>query len=223
MLLIGIVTSVFTAVYFTRMLVALWIRRARPRDTAHLRQRAMRLLKLVPDNTNIDFVRWRNVAFGADAASLTVAAIAFAVCRGLNLGVDFVGGLMIRGDLRRSRSHVEQLRGRGRRAAASAKRASSSSAAPTTVPDPPAEAAGRRCGAPTRWSASVAGRSRARIIPGARVDAVDTGLGQGLRGAGRRQRARGRARDARHRDLHLVPLRMAVRRRRAARAGARRR
>ena len=30
-LLIGVVTSVFTAVYFTRMLVALWIHRARPR------------------------------------------------------------------------------------------------------------------------------------------------------------------------------------------------
>src|SRR3954469_3354365 len=30
-LLIGVLTSVFTAVYFTRMLVALWIRRARPK------------------------------------------------------------------------------------------------------------------------------------------------------------------------------------------------
>jgi preprotein translocase subunit SecD len=30
-LLIGVVTSVFTAVYFTRMLVVLWIRRARPK------------------------------------------------------------------------------------------------------------------------------------------------------------------------------------------------
>ncbi|MCA1653300.1 MAG: protein translocase subunit SecD, partial [Sphingomonadales bacterium] len=30
-LMIGIVTSVFTAVYFTRMLTALWVRRARPR------------------------------------------------------------------------------------------------------------------------------------------------------------------------------------------------
>ena len=30
-LLIGVVTSVFTAVYFTRMLVALWLRRSRPR------------------------------------------------------------------------------------------------------------------------------------------------------------------------------------------------
>ena len=31
-LLIGVVTSVFTAVYFTRMLVALWIRKTRPRE-----------------------------------------------------------------------------------------------------------------------------------------------------------------------------------------------
>jgi preprotein translocase subunit SecD len=31
-LMIGVVTSVFTAVYFTRMLVALWIHRARPRE-----------------------------------------------------------------------------------------------------------------------------------------------------------------------------------------------
>ena len=31
-LMIGIVTSVFTAVNFTRMLVALWVRRKRPRE-----------------------------------------------------------------------------------------------------------------------------------------------------------------------------------------------
>jgi preprotein translocase subunit SecD len=31
-LMIGVITSVFTAVYFTRMLVALWIRHARPRE-----------------------------------------------------------------------------------------------------------------------------------------------------------------------------------------------
>ena len=31
-LLIGVITSVFTAVYFTRMLVALWLRKARPRE-----------------------------------------------------------------------------------------------------------------------------------------------------------------------------------------------
>ena len=54
----------------------------------------MRLLKLVPDNTNIGFVRIRFVAFLVTAL-LTVAALAAVGTRGLNLGVDFVGGLMI--------------------------------------------------------------------------------------------------------------------------------
>lgn len=54
----------------------------------------MRLLKLVPDNTNIGFVRVRVIAFVLTAL-LTVAAIGAVATKGLNLGVDFVGGLMI--------------------------------------------------------------------------------------------------------------------------------
>jgi preprotein translocase subunit SecF len=54
----------------------------------------MRLLKLVPDNTNIDFVSLRKWAFGLTAL-LTVIAVFATVTRGLNLGVDFVGGLSI--------------------------------------------------------------------------------------------------------------------------------
>ena len=54
----------------------------------------MRLLKLVPDNTNLPFVSLRKWAF-ALTTLLTVAAVALVVARGLNLGVDFVGGLMI--------------------------------------------------------------------------------------------------------------------------------
>ena len=67
-LLIGIVTSVFTAVTFTRMLAAGCIRRRRARRAPYLsRDRTMRLLKLVPDNTNIGFVRLRGWAFGLTA------------------------------------------------------------------------------------------------------------------------------------------------------------
>ncbi|HEY0013513.1 MAG TPA: protein translocase subunit SecF [Allosphingosinicella sp.] len=55
----------------------------------------MRLLKLVPDNTNIDFMRWRNVALILSTL-LTIAAIALVFTRGLNLGVDFVGGQSVR-------------------------------------------------------------------------------------------------------------------------------
>lgn len=54
----------------------------------------MRLLKLVPDNTNLPFVSLRKWAF-ALTTLLTVAAIALVFARGLNLGVDFVGGVMI--------------------------------------------------------------------------------------------------------------------------------
>jgi preprotein translocase subunit SecF len=54
----------------------------------------MRLLKIVPDNTNIGFVKLRGWAFGLTAL-LTVAAGVLVGVRGLNLGVDFVGGLSI--------------------------------------------------------------------------------------------------------------------------------
>ncbi|RVT94592.1 protein translocase subunit SecF [Sphingomonas crocodyli] len=54
----------------------------------------MPFLKLVPDNTNIGFVRVRHIAFILTAL-LTVASIAAVGLRGLNLGVDFVGGLMV--------------------------------------------------------------------------------------------------------------------------------
>ncbi len=54
----------------------------------------MRLLKLVPDNTNIGFVRLRYWAFGLTAL-LSIAALALVFVYRLNLGVDFVGGLMI--------------------------------------------------------------------------------------------------------------------------------
>ncbi|HKH28594.1 MAG TPA: protein translocase subunit SecF [Sphingomicrobium sp.] len=55
----------------------------------------MKLLKLVPDNTNIDFMRWRNVGLLLSVV-LTVASLSLVAVRGLNLGVDFVGGQMIR-------------------------------------------------------------------------------------------------------------------------------
>ena len=54
----------------------------------------MRLLKLIPDNTNIGFVRLRAWAFGLTAI-LTIAAATLVGVRGLNLGVDFVGGVLI--------------------------------------------------------------------------------------------------------------------------------
>jgi preprotein translocase subunit SecF len=55
----------------------------------------MRPLKLVPDNTNVPFLSYRWWALGISIL-LLVASVALVAVRGLNLGVDFVGGQMFR-------------------------------------------------------------------------------------------------------------------------------
>ena len=55
----------------------------------------MKLLKLVPDNTNIDFMRWRNIALVLSIA-FSIASLVLVGVRGLNLGIDFVGGQVVR-------------------------------------------------------------------------------------------------------------------------------
>jgi preprotein translocase subunit SecF len=55
----------------------------------------MKLLKLVPDNTNIHFLRWR-VPFYVVSLILIAASWGLILTKGLNLGVDFIGGQMIR-------------------------------------------------------------------------------------------------------------------------------
>ncbi len=55
----------------------------------------MRPLKLIPDNTNFRFLRWRWVALGLSLFLLT-ASVALVGVRGLNWGVDFVGGQQMR-------------------------------------------------------------------------------------------------------------------------------
>ena len=70
----------------------------------------MKLLKLVPDHTNVDFMRWRNLALVLSLIA-TIASLTFTVYRGLNLGVDFVGGQLIRVTFAQP-IDVEQLRTR---------------------------------------------------------------------------------------------------------------
>ena len=70
----------------------------------------MRLLKLVPDNTNIDFMRWRNLALILSII-VTVGSLVLVGVRGLNLGIDFVGGQVVRTTFAEP-VDIEQLRGR---------------------------------------------------------------------------------------------------------------
>ncbi|WP_347304199.1 protein translocase subunit SecF [Croceibacterium sp. TMG7-5b_MA50] len=55
----------------------------------------MKLLKLVPDNTNIRFLRWQWPFFIVNVLAM-LAAVVLLFTNGLNLGIDFVGGQMIR-------------------------------------------------------------------------------------------------------------------------------
>jgi preprotein translocase subunit SecF len=70
----------------------------------------MRLLKLVPDNTNIDFMKWRNIALILSIV-ITLASIALVFTRGLNWGVDFVGGQSVRVTFAQA-PNLDQLRSR---------------------------------------------------------------------------------------------------------------
>lgn len=54
----------------------------------------MKLLKLIPDNTSIKFIRFRGIAF-ALSALLIVASVVLFLARGLNYGIDFQGGILI--------------------------------------------------------------------------------------------------------------------------------
>jgi len=54
----------------------------------------MRLLKLLPENTNIDFVGARFYAFAIDGI-LLLAAVAALIFQGFSLGIDFTGGVLV--------------------------------------------------------------------------------------------------------------------------------
>ena len=71
----------------------------------------MKLLKLVPENTNISFLKWR-VPFYVVSLLLIAASLGLVATKGLNLGVDFVGGQMIRVTfVGQNEAPVAQLRG----------------------------------------------------------------------------------------------------------------
>jgi len=52
-------------------------------------------LKLVPDDTKIDFFRWQYLTFGISALAMVVSVVLL-LTMGLNFGIDFKGGTTIR-------------------------------------------------------------------------------------------------------------------------------
>jgi len=54
----------------------------------------VRLLRIVPDDTKFDFMRFRRVSFPISAI-LSIVAISLYFFHGLNFGIDFIGGTLI--------------------------------------------------------------------------------------------------------------------------------
>ncbi|WP_028969747.1 protein translocase subunit SecF [Sphingomonas sp. URHD0057] len=133
----------------------------------------MKLLKLVPDHTNLDFMRWRNLALILSLVA-TVASIAFTFYRGLNLGVDFVGGQLIRVsfpqpvDDEQLRSKVDSLH----LGEANVQRFGGPKSFQIRLPKPPGGDAAAN---------NVATQVKAEIekdFPGAKIESVDTVSGK---------------------------------------------
>ena len=51
-------------------------------------------LRLIPDKTDIPFLRWRNILF-AFSAALAIISVVLLFAKGLNFGIDFEGGILI--------------------------------------------------------------------------------------------------------------------------------
>ncbi|GHD09774.1 protein translocase subunit SecDF [Tianweitania populi] len=85
---IGIITTVFTAFTLTRWLVALWVRRSRPKEYP------AGLVHYLPLNPSIPFMRYRNVGF-ALSGLISLVVIGMVAVTPFNYGIDFLGGSLI--------------------------------------------------------------------------------------------------------------------------------
>jgi SecD/SecF fusion protein len=82
---LGLLTSVFTAVFLTRLMASIWLQRARPKTLKVER------IKYIPDETSFRIMRWRRPFLIASVIGI-VGAAALVPTVGLNYGIDFQGG-----------------------------------------------------------------------------------------------------------------------------------
>lgn len=87
---LGIITSVFTAIFVTRAIIVLWYGRKRPKELP-----IKGWIKLVKENTAFDFFSRAKLWLGM-SATLVVIAFGSFLYQGLNFGIDFQGGTSIR-------------------------------------------------------------------------------------------------------------------------------
>ncbi|MDR1827146.1 MAG: protein translocase subunit SecD [Methylobacteriaceae bacterium] len=87
---LGLLISMFTAVEFVRLLVAKWVRRARPKELTI----GFLLRRLLPERTSFSFMNARYWGL-AGSAALSTLSIILLMHPGLKMGVDFAGGTVV--------------------------------------------------------------------------------------------------------------------------------
>ena len=98
-LTMGILTSMFTALLLTRLLINLWLDAFRPSSYRVREGGALMfpLIRLFPQDSKIDFLGLRRITLVLSLV-LILGSVGMFFTRGLNLGIDFKGGLLF--DLR---------------------------------------------------------------------------------------------------------------------------
>jgi SecD/SecF fusion protein len=104
-LAVGIITTVFTAFTFTRWMVAIWIKRQKPKEIPN------GLVRFVPDVTNISFMKFRNYAFAFSVITSIGALLLFATIS-MNYGIDFKGGSLIEVQAKADTADIADIRNR---------------------------------------------------------------------------------------------------------------
>jgi preprotein translocase subunit SecF len=69
----------------------------------------VRLLRIVPDDTRFDFMRFRRISFPI-SAMLSIVAILLYFFHGLNFGIDFIGGTLIEVETKAGAANLAEMR-----------------------------------------------------------------------------------------------------------------
>ncbi|MFK3665031.1 protein translocase subunit SecDF [Ochrobactrum teleogrylli] len=102
---VGIGTTLFTTLTFTRLLIAQWVRTAKPKEVPKRR------LKLVPTVTHIPFMRLQFITLGISVLACAIVVALF-VNIGFNYGIDFRGGSMVELQVRSGDANLEDIQDR---------------------------------------------------------------------------------------------------------------
>ncbi|RTM02644.1 MAG: protein translocase subunit SecDF [Hyphomicrobiales bacterium] len=102
---IGILTTVFTAFTFTRMLVAIWLRRARPKELPRAP------VTFIPPGTKIPFMGIRRWTFALSSLLSVLSVVGFLTI-GINYGIDFKGGSIIEVQSKQGDADLGDIRNR---------------------------------------------------------------------------------------------------------------